>query len=315
MDGSALNGRYRQALESCDHSAVQAKRQYSFVRRFAFVLTWATLIAAIIAMARPDVPNLPTFVLYRVVPVLSGFITLLTIVQTVLTRQAKWLAHRAAAEKLKEACMRYRFRLAPYGNPAPDADDEELDRTICRIREAAELKEPLKFCDLRYLIYTRGKLGKNVEDTPRAGILPRFPVSDEDSGENAVLGGRLGNQQKWYIGRARLNAALYLLCQLIVILISMANVLNRVLLSIQLWHVALGTTFILACMAWRDVLSFGPLFLNYLRAYVSLERVRKAYLERTGEFSIPDDAERVRHLAERVEEILAAEFEYWHGSR
>jgi hypothetical protein len=202
---------------------------------------------------------------------------------------SKWLACRAAAEQLKRLCMLYRFGLRPFDGA--DADrmlDAEIDR-ISAIADQGRLASGSnrpRLRDLRYLVSTPKHLREIPVSTPDQGLAQRFfyagqpdteSVSAVPGAEQAVVKGRLA-----------------------------AITVGR-----QLWVVGAVTAFNLALIAYRDFFDYLPLSMNYIQAAGRLKEYEDAYRACKTPFDQPDATQRLKCLAESVEEILLSEFRQW----
>src|SRR5215831_21060283 len=109
-----LNDLYRSYLARYDAGAVQRKRGYLVLWMVITLTTWLTLLLAIAGMAAGHQAWLPDWVINRFLSVSGSVVVALTVLQTVLGLQARWLAYRGAAERLRRTCMLFRAGLPPF---------------------------------------------------------------------------------------------------------------------------------------------------------------------------------------------------------
>jgi SMODS and SLOG-associating 2TM effector domain 1/Protein of unknown function (DUF4231) len=317
----ALNQLYREHLDKFDRGAVRRKWRYQFVWVTVTSLTWLTLLLAILGTAfethdfegqtwldRPVV----NFAVNQAISAFGLLVIGLTVAQTTLGLQGRWLAYRAAAERLRRTCMLYRARLPPF-----DGADARtlLERTVADISGLAENWKARHFRKF----FTWSFLRELLAVPPGKQPLPSTPDEGVAAGqvltEAEVLDGRLRNQRRWYLRKSQLYARRYLLFQFLIVACSVANVLHVLLYHRVFWVVAVTTTVSLGLIACRDFLDWGPLFVRYRQTADNLKEIEDAYLRRKPPFDSPDAAEGLRRLTEQVEQTLSNEFQYWYVTR
>jgi hypothetical protein len=309
----SLNDRYRRYLHRYDHGAVSRKRWYQFVWLTIAILTWLTLLVAILGTEFEYMPWFDRPIVDHAISAFGGVVVVLIIAQTTLGLQGRWLAYRAAAERLRRACMAYRAGLPPFDKPDAAA---ELERTMADIAAIADTQRGQPFYErfswayIWDLLVIPTDVRQPFPNTPDEG-LALGPIGKDDE----VLDGRLRNQRRWYVRKSRRYFRLYLLFQLAIILCSVANMLHVLLLHRIFWVVAVTTTLSLGLIALRDFLDFGPLFIRYLQTAGNLKEIEDAYLTGKPPFDVKDEADRRRRLVEQVEQTLSSEFQYWYVTR
>ena len=307
-----LNDLYRSYLEKYDTGAVRRKRGYLVLWMVITVTTWLTLLLAIAGMATGHQAWLPDWVINRFLSVSGSIVTGLTVVQTVLGLQARWLAYRGAAERLRRTCMLYRAGLPPFDAADADTVFEQAIRDISSIADTHKGRRFQGRFEWSYvwdLLRTPPELGRDLPSTPDEGVLPR-PLADAD-----VLDGRLRNQRRWYVRKSRRYFRLYILLQATLVGLSAYNVGHILLYGRELWLVAGIMTVSLGLIACRDFLDWGPLFIRYLVTAGNLKEMEEAYLAGRVPFDQGDEAERRRRLVEQVEQTLSSEFQSWSITR
>jgi hypothetical protein len=310
---SSLNDRYRHYLHRYDRGAVSRKRWYQLVWLTVAILTWLTLLVAILGTEFEYMPWFDRPIVDHTISVFGAILVVLIVAQTTLGLQGRWLSYRAAAERLRRACMAYRAGLPPFDRPDAAA---ELERTMADIAAIADTQRGRPFYErfswayIWDLLVIPPDVRQPFPSTPDEG-LALGPIGKD--GE--VLDGRLRNQRRWYVRKSRRYFRLYLLFQLAIISCSVANVLHVLLFHRVFWVVAVTTTLSLGLIALRDFLDFGPLFLRYLQTAGNLKEMEDAYLNGKAPFDVKDDGERRRRLVEQVEQTLSSEFQYWYVTR
>jgi hypothetical protein len=315
-----LNDVYKEHLARYDKGAVQRKWARQVLWTCITSLTWLTLLVAIIGVTIEHAPQLDheqvmawvrTF--KRLISVFGVLVIGLTVAQTTLGLQGRWLAYRAAAENLRRNCMLFRCGLAPFNGP--DAA-QALERAIADINDVADHPRVPRFQNfftwdyLRDLLVMPPDLKRSFPSTPDQGIHVGPIVKEEE-----VLDGRLRNQRQWYLRKSQRYALRYLLFQVAIVLCSVVNILHVLILGRILWVVAITTTVSLGMMACRDFLDWGPLFLRYRQTADNLKEIEQAYQSRKPPFDTGDADELHRRLAEQVEATLSSEFQYWYVTR
>jgi hypothetical protein len=300
-----------------DRAAGLWKGWYHIVVLTASVLTWLTLLLVVIALI-VQCELFQEIVRHRITPVLSGFAALATVVLLFVDLSARWREYRRSAETLRSECMRYRAKLPPY-----DKGDAELafEQLLERTRKRAEARQGERYLDRWHwgfylgLAWIPDHLAKERPHTPdEPDALTRRASPTEEA--QAVLFGRLENQQRWHLLKARSYCRLWALCfQLPILAVSLTSI------AFGLWYqdralevIAILTSCSLMLFALRDFLDYGPLFRRYLRVVGNLEDVRNDYLHHEGSFTGCNDEERLRRLVQYTERVLCGEYEFWYAS-
>jgi cytochrome c biogenesis protein CcdA len=312
-----LNNDYLRDLQRYDGAAVRIKKQYLAVWGFATLLTWFTLLLAIAAMALPQYPDFTRIVLSLFVPLFGTLVFLATAVQTLFGLQGRWLKYRGAVERLRETCMLYRARLQPFHGPDADA---VLRHKMEDVKAIAETGLGRQFADRfrwRYflaLFRLPPELQRPLPHTPDEGVTPRLD-DDPNRGEVLVLEGRLRNQSRWHLNKARTFFRRYLYFQGGIAAVAAFNALWAAFFGKAPWLIAGTTAASLMLVALQDFLGHGPLFQRYVKVAGNLQEIEEAYRRRETPFQEDDPGERLRRLVERTEQTLSSEFQYWYASR
>jgi hypothetical protein len=309
----SLNEQYLECLRRYDRGAVRRKRWYVLVWMTITITTWLTLLLAVLGMRPGHQQWLPDWLINAFLSAAGTVITGLTVLQTVLGLQARWLAYRGAAERLRRTCMLYRAGLPPFDVPGADEAFEQALRDISSIAEARKGRPFQGRFEWSYvwdLLKTPPELAAGLPSTPDEGIAPRPLTRDEE-----VLGGRLRNQRRWYLARSRRYFRRYLLLQAALVGLSAYNVWHVLAYGREYWLVAVIQTVSLGLIACRDFLDWGPLFVRYLQTAGNLKEMEEAFLAGRVPFDQDDGAERRRRLVDQLEQTLSSEFQYWSVTR
>jgi hypothetical protein len=309
----SLNEQYLEGLHRYDRGAVRRKRWYQFVWMTITVTTWLTLLLSILSMRPGHQAWLPDWIVNGLLSVSGAIVTGLTVLQTVLGLQGRWLAYRGAAERLRRTGMLYRGGLPPFDGPNAGEAFEQALRDIGSIAEARKGRQFQGRFEWSYvwdLLRMPPELAQHFPSTPDEGVSPRPLLRDEE-----VLEGRLRHQRRWYVRKSRRYFRLYLLFQAALIGLSAYNVWHVVAYGRAPWLVAVITTVSLGLIACRDFLDLGPLFIRYLQTAGNLKEMEEAFLAGRVPFDQGDAAERRRRLVDQVEQTLASEFQYWSVTR
>lgn len=309
----SLNAQYLECLRRYDRGAVRRKRWYVLVWMTITVTTWLTLLLAVLGMRPGHQQWLPDWPINAFLSVSGSVVTALTVLQTVLGLQARWLAYRGAAERLRRTCMLYRAGLPPFDGPGADLAFEQALRDISSIADARKgrpFQGRFAWSYVWDLLRTPPELAAGLACTPDEGIVPRPLTRDEE-----VLGGRLRHQRRWYLGKARRYFRRYLLLQAALVGLSAYNVGHVLVHGREYWLVAVIQTVSLGLIACRDFLDWGPLFVRYLQTAGNLKEMEEAFLAGRVPFDQGDEAERRRQLVDQVEQTLSSEFQYWSVTR
>jgi hypothetical protein len=304
-----LDDLYLAYLRKYDRGAVRRKQGYQLVWITITATTWLTLLLSVIGMYTGHQNWMPDWAINGFLSVSGTLVTGLTILQTVLGLQARWLAYRGAAERLRRTCMLYRAGLPPFDGPHAGEAFEQALRDISSIadtRKGRPFQGRFEWSYVWDLLRMPGELARNLPSTPDVGVAPPGLLRDED-----VLEGRLRNQRRWYVRKARRYFRLYVLLQTTLVVLSAYNVLHVLAYGRELFLVAAITTVSLGLIACRDFLDWGPLFVRYLQTAGNLKEMEEAYLAGRVPFDHGDEAERRRRLVDQVEQTLASEFQYW----
>jgi hypothetical protein len=315
-----LNDLYKEHLARYDKGAVQRKWVRQLVWMSITSMTWLTLLLAItgVAIEHSDWIDQETIrqsilSINYCISLFGCLVIALTVAQTTLGLQGRWLAYRAAAESLRRTAMLYRSGLPPFSGPEAE---HALERAIQDISDVADHPRVPRFGKLftrdylRDLLLMPPDLKRKFTSTPDQGVNVG-PITKEEE----VLDGRLRHQRQWYLRKSQRYALRYLLFQLAIVSCSALNVLHVLLYHRILSFVAITTTVSLGLMACRDFLDWGPLFLRYRQTADNLKEIEQAYLGRKPPFDSGDEGELRRRLAEQVESTLSSEFQYWYVTR
>jgi hypothetical protein len=309
---------YQKRLDKFDRRAGRFKLWHQWLGMSAAVFTWATLLVAIIGLVLPDEPDVSAFLLYGLIPFFGILVTLATVVHTVLGAQGRWLRYRAGAERLREACMLFKAGLPPFDS---DKADWEFQEKIHDISDVALNKKGRQFSDrfswwyyLR-LVHLPAELRGDLPHTPDQDVFPRFG-GDFAQDEKAALDGRLRQQRKWHIKKARGYCRCFLLFQAVIAGIAAVNSVYPYIWGRAFEVVAMTSTVSLMVAGFRDFLGFSSLFQRYIKVAGNLGEIESAYVNREGLFG-PEltEYERLRRLVEYTEQTLSSEFQYWYASR
>jgi hypothetical protein len=311
MNADILNQRYLDRLRHFDRAAVRRKRAYQAVWMVIIVLTWLTLLLAIAGLAFPEQEWFRRVVLQWLIPAAGSAVTVLTVLQTTLGLRGRWLRYRAAAERLRRACMLYRAGVPPFAG-AGAAD--ELARHIEEVGVVAdrgkgkEFHERFEWNYFFDLLALPPELRNSYPHTPDEGLAPGLD-------DRAVLDGRLQHQRQWYVRKSRQNLLRFLGFQFAILAISLFNTLYVFFFGRAFVLVAVTTTVSLGLIACRDFLDCGMLFVRYLQAAGNLKEIEQAFHRREPPFREGDGPERLRRLVEQVEQTIASEFQFWYATR
>jgi hypothetical protein len=307
-----LNELYLSYLAKYDAGAVRRKRGYQLLWMVITVTTWLTLLLAVVGLATGHQAWLPDWVINRFLSVSGSVVTGLTVLQTVLGLQARWLAYRGAAERLRRTAMLYRAGLPPFDGADADGLFEQTVRDIGSIADTHKgrrFQGRFEWSYLWDLLRLPPDLRRRFPSAPDRGVAPR-PLSNGD-----VLDGRLRHQRLWYVRKSRRYFRLFVVLQATLVGLSAYNVGHILLYGREPWLIAVIMTVSLGLIACRDFLDWGPLFIRYLVTAGNLKELEEAYLTGRPPFDQGDGAERRRRLVEQVEQVLASEFQSWSVTR
>jgi hypothetical protein len=307
-----LNEQYLKQLRDYDSTAVRYKWWYQCLWTLTTFLTWITLLLAIAGL-RGLLGDSAFFVLHWVIPTAGVCVTGLTIAQTFMGLQGKWLKYRAVAERMRDACMRYRARLAPFHEDNADTEFDRYLKDTAEIIEHGRGQEVFNQNRLRYLlslVWLPPGLEKEFTHTPDEGIFPRL-TPDAAPDDALVLDGRLRNQRRWHLMKARTYFRRYVCFQVGLVMLSLCSTLYGYLHGRDFGVIALTMTMSMMFIAWRDFLDYGPLFLRYTKIAGNLGELERMYRDIEWPFDDPEHLERLRTLANNVEHSLSTEFQRW----
>ncbi len=311
---------YLARMHAFDRYAVRQKRIHRTVGVTTVVLAWLTLLLAVLGLVIDPPQSIRRVVLYYVIPFLGGSVAISIAFQTLFDLRGRWLRYRAAAERLREASMFYRAKLPPFDGPEADANANFLEQThdITQIGLTGSGKQFNDRFTLRYffaLFTLAPELRRDLPHTPDEGLAPRLG-GDLDTDEKSVLDGRLRNQRKWHINKARSNFYLFLLFQFGIFTVASVNIIYPFVFERAFEWVAITSTVSLMIGNLRDFLGCNPLFQHYVKVAGNLADIEEDYMQRRSPFSPDlDDTERLRRLVDYTEQTLSSEFQYWYGSR
>jgi hypothetical protein len=322
-EDAALNARYLALVQHYDACAVRYKRWMLLLWNASMLLTWVPLLLAIPALPRGVwlSEQFYRLLVNTIMPCAGLTNALLTIVQLVFLFRSRWLKYRAATERLRENCMRFRARLHVFSDQ--DAA-KHFQTALDELEKEVNDRRPFRLWDhipWSYLVGLRPlpeKLRDRLDQAPNEGLYPR--CDDPETAETIVIFKRLRNQQRWHLLKARRYSRIYLLLQVEVVLLGLASPLYRVLTHPDvrdLVPLALFATATLCLIAYRERLGYAALCVRYTRIVDTLEQIEREYeaLKKEKAASPAQHLEWLRQTAARVERSLASEFQYWYFGR
>jgi hypothetical protein len=312
-----LNNRYTRLLRHYDGEAMRYKRRLFTLWGVSMGLTWVPLMLAIVALSG-WLPTWSVRALPEVILPAAGLAnSLVTIAQLIFMFRGRWLKFRAATERLRENCMRFRARLRPFGR---DDAEKSFNVALDELEQEVGERRPLRLRDLipwSYLIGLR-PLPRKIRDesahAPDKGLYPRCG-DDLSTAETIIILERLRNQQRWHLAKAGQYSRRYLALQAGVVLLGLASAGYGWLVGHELGPLALFSTATLFLIAFRDQMAYPALCLRYTRiadVLAQIEADYRAVLARSPAPSPAQPAELLRDAAARVEQALASEFQYWY---
>lgn len=321
----ALNARYLSLVRHYDACAVRYKRWMFMLWSASMLLTWIPLLLAIPALPR-GVWLSERFYHLLVDAILpcAGFANaLLTIAQLMFLFRSRWLKYRAATERLRENCMRFRACLNVFcGDNAAHHFKTALDELEKEVSD----RRPFRLWDRIPWSYLVGlqplpeKLRDPLDHAPDEGLYPR--CEDPKTAETIIIFKRLRNQQRWHLLKARWYSRVYLLLQVGIVLLGLASASYSSLRWLagaerDLVPLVLFATATLCLIAYRERLGYAALCVRYTRIVETLEQIERDYdaLKKGEEASTAQRLEWLRQTAARVERSLASEFQYWYFGR
>ncbi len=318
-ENAKLNERYRTLFARCDRLAINYKRSLLWLWTASMVLTWVPLLLAIAAMSGWLPSGIDPLLLTVVLPWAGFTNSVVTAAQFVFAFRGRWLKYRAAAERLRENCMRFRVRLTPFA----DADAEERFRTaLDELETELDDRKPLRLWDAIPWAYLVGlkplpeKLRGPFDHTPDRGLYPR--CDPDIDAEKIIILDRLRNQQRWHLVGAGSCSRRYLLLQAGIVLLGLASAGYGWFVGRHFGPLALFSTATLFLVSWRELLGDAPLCVRYTRIEKTLDDIETEYrklLDANPSATPQQRLEWLRHAAARVEQALASEFQYWYFGR
>jgi hypothetical protein len=312
-----LDNRYRRLLHHYDSEAVRYKRRLLTFWGLSMGLTWVPLLLAIAALSG-WLPSGFSCTLSEVILPGAGLAnSLVTVAQLIFMFRGRWLKYRAATERLRENCMRFRARLRPFGR---DNAEESFRVALVELEKELGERRPLRWQDWipwSYLIGLR-TLPENIRQelahTPDEGLYPRCG-DDLDAAETLLILERLRHQQRWHVIKAGQYSRRYLALQAGVVLLGLANAAYGWFVGHELGQMALFSTATLFLIAYREQMAYAPLCLRYTRIADTLAQIEadyRAQLAHSPELAPEQRALWLQNAAARVEQALASEFQYWY---
>ena len=318
-DQEELNELYLARLHEYGESANRAKNQYLLIWYIVWIANLLIMVLAILGLIWDDLRDIESlssvtaeavrqFVLKYALAVLGGTVMILTIRQSKNKFSVRWRSYRAAAENLRNACMEYRARLTPYDKE--DADDR-LRQQMEEIHDHAPTGKKFEWHDVWESVNDLpSDLEQDFHSTPDEGLFPRADDAQTDGetpfDKDAIIHGRLQNQRKWYLRKARKYARIFLTFHYLIVLLALFNAGHAWVIGRQFVLVALFATLSFALISWRDFLNVGPLTFQYVETASELEALRKQDSEQ------PMD---VQSLTRELEAILDHERARWYVRR
>ena len=314
---SELNNRYIQLLRHYDAEAIRYKRRLFTLWGVSMGLTWVPLMLAIAAMSQ-WIPTWSVRALQEVILPAAGLAnSLVTVAQLVFMFRGRWLKYRAATERLRENCMRYRARLRPFNH---DDAEKSFHIALDELEQEVGERQPFRLVDLipwRYLIGLKPlpeKIRDELTHAPDEGLYPRCG-DDFNATETTIILERLRNQQRWHLDKAGQYSRRYLALQAGVVLLGLASAGYGWLVGHDLAPLALFSTATLFLIAYREQMAYPALCLRYTRIADTLAQIEADYrtlLTHSPATTPLQRAEMLRDAAARVEQTLASEFQYWY---
>ncbi len=317
LDDPELNARYKRLLTHCDNQAMSYKRRLFALWGLSMGLTWVPLMMAIAALSG----WLPTWLVRQlpetILPAAGLANSVVTIAQLIFSFRGRWLKYRAATERLRDNCMRFRahlrlFRIDETGTRFRIAL-EELEKALGE-RQAFHWKDWLPRSYLIGLKPLPKMLRDPMPHAPDEGLYPRCG-DDLDAAERTIIRERLENQRRWHLVKAGQFSRRYLALQAGIVLLGVASSVYGWLVGHELGPLALFSTATLFLIAYREQMVYPGLCLRYQRIADTLAQIEAEYralLATPSADPVSQRAEGLRNAAARVEQTLASEFQYWY---
>ena len=312
-----LNNRYTRLLHHYDAEAIRYKRHLFTLWGVSMGLTWVPLMLAIAALAQ-WLSTWSVHALQEVILPAAGLVnSLVTVAQLIFMFRGRWLKYRAATERLRENCMRFRARLRPFNH---DDAEKSFQTALDELEQEVGERQPFRLMDLipwRYLVGLKPlpeKIRAEPAHAPDVALFPRC-ADDIKCAETIVILERLRNQQRWHLGKAGQYSRRYLALQTVVVLLGLASAGYGWFVGHDLAPLALFSTATLFLIAFREQMSSPALCLRYTRIADTLAQIEadyRALLARSPDATPAKRAEMLRDAAARVEQALASEFQYWY---
>ncbi len=316
-EGVALNERYLRLLRRYDGRAVRSKRWMLALWGVSTALTWVPLLLAIATLADWLPEGFDRWLRVAILPTAGVANAAVTVAQMVLLFRSRWLKHRAATERLRENCMRFRSRLNAF-----ERDDavEHFRTALDELEKEVDDRRQVRLWDRIPLSYVIGlkrlpeKLRIPIDHSPDKGLYPR--CDDPEETETIVIRERLRSQQRWHLLKARWFSRRYLALQIGIVLLGLSSAAYGWWFGHHLAPLALFSTATLFLIAYRERLGYDQLCVRYTRIVEALEQIEREHAARmAGEASAAQRLEWLRQTAARVELSLASEFQYWYFGR
>lgn len=299
-----MNHMYQEKLKEYEKNSAQAKKRYYGIWWGVFCLTWGALLFSILFWALEISEKWLPAMRWTLVA-FSLVTTILTLLQLWKGFRSQWLVYRAGVQLLKDFAIRYNARLSPYLGEkteeiAPIAQNElrnivDYIDTLLREQSWRQLWQLFKS--------DPEELKGNLEDATKD-----LSILNADF----YCRGRLRNQQKWFLTKAKKYGKQFILFQFIIVF---AMLLSTILTGWKGYNLAVTTatsTIVLAMIALRDFLNCWTLCLRYAATAKRLAELERSYHEAVNNLHF-DPSQSLNHLINAVEDVLRAEFQYWYA--
>ncbi len=171
-DDGELNKRFDRLLRHYDAEAMRYKRRLLTLWGVSMGFTWVPLMLAIAGLAGWFSTWFVDALRVVILPAAGFGNALVTVAQVIFMFRGRWLKYRAATERLRENCMRFRARLRPFNH-----EDSEKHFQIALDELEMELGErkPFRWRELllRYVIGLR-HLPAQLRDARRTPRIKDF---------------------------------------------------------------------------------------------------------------------------------------------
>jgi hypothetical protein len=132
-----LDGEYRDALKHCGRWANWYKMEQQLTWGLSWLCTVLIMLVCIACLGETVPHSWREFSLDWVIWILSGFGSLIALVEYRRNARSLWLRHRAAAEGMRQHAMKYQFGLDPYDQSSASVEFKEA---IGQLRDMADGK-------------------------------------------------------------------------------------------------------------------------------------------------------------------------------